>query len=80
MCQLYHQCKPVAKHTNVRDCNHFLGNVAFTISLRDQVAKYSYRIITLPTKKKEDKTDKGHKIRIIDQFNESFQAVFSNEP
>ena len=77
MCQLYHECKPVAKHTNVRDFNHFLGNVAFTISLQYQVAKYSYKIIE---EKKEDKTDKGHKIRIIDQFNKSFQVAFSNEP
>ena len=29
---------------------------------------------------KQDKTEKGHKIRIIGDLNESFQAVFSNEP
>ena len=52
--------------------------LAFRISLREQETK-KLQNLHFAGNPKQDKTDKGYKIRpIIDHLNESFQAVFSN--
>ena len=61
------------------DCNNFVGNVG----IQNIFARTRYQVVLqnnhFADNTKQDKTDKGHKIRIIDHLNESFQAVFSNE-
>ena len=63
-----------------RDCNHFVANVA----TQNIFARPRYQVVLqnnhFADKTKQDKTDKDLKIRIIDHLNESFLAVFSNEP
>ena len=62
------------------DCNHFVGNVG----IQNIFARTRYQVVLqnnhFAYNTKQDKTDKGHKIWIIDHLNESFQAVFSNDP
>ena len=62
------------------DCNHFVGNV----DIENIFARTRYQVVLqnnhFADNTKQDKTNKGHDIRIIDHLNESFQAVFSNEP
>ena len=61
------------------DCNNFVGNVG----IQNIFARTRYQVVLqnnyFADNTKQDKTDKGHKIRIIDHLDESFQAVFSNE-
>ena len=61
------------------DSNHFVGNVG----IQNIFARTRYQVVLqnnhFAGNTKQDKTDKGHKIRIIDHLNESFQAVFSNK-
>ena len=60
------------------DCNHFVSNFAF----QNVFARTRYQVALqnnhFADNTRQDKTSKGHKIRIIDYLNESFQAVFSN--
>ena len=60
-------------------CNHFVGNAG----IQNNFARTRYQEVLkndpFAGNTKEDKTDKGYKIKIIDHLNESFQAVFSNE-
>ena len=62
------------------DCNYFVGNVG----IQNIFARTRYQVVLqnnhFAGKTKQDKSDKGHKIRIINHLNESFHAVFSNEP
>ena len=62
------------------DCNHFEGNV----SIQNIFSRRRYQVVLqnnhFADNTKQEKTDKGHKIKIIDHFNESFQLAFSNQP
>ena len=62
------------------DRNYFVGNVG----IQNIFARTRYQVVLqnnqFADKTKQDKSDKGHKIRIINHLNESFHAVFSNEP
>ena len=62
------------------DCNHFEGNVG----IQNIFARTRYEVVLqnnhFADNTKQGRTDKGHKIRIINHLSESFQAVFSNEP
>ena len=61
-------------------CDHFVGNV----DIENIFTRPRYQEVTKPSLYRPHKTrqtGKGFKIRpIIDHLNESFQAVFSNEP
>ena len=62
------------------DYNHFVGNV----SIQNIFARPRYQVVLHKThfedNTKQDKTEKGHKIRIIDHLYEYFQAIISKEP
>ena len=62
------------------DCNHFVGNG----DIQNIFARTRYQAVLqnnhFADNAKQDKTHKRHKIRIIDHLDESFQAVYSNEP
>ena len=63
------------------DCDHFVGNIGiqnlFTRTRYQEVLETLHFADNI----KQDKTDKGCQIRpIINHLNESFQAVFSNNP
>ena len=61
------------------NCSHFVGNVG----IQNIFARTRYQVVLqnnhFAGNTKQDKTDKGHKISIINHLNELFQAVFSNE-
>ena len=61
------------------DCDHFVDNV----DIQNIFARTRYPEVLqnnhFANNTKQDKTDKGYKIRIIDRLIESFQKVFSNE-
>ena len=54
------------------DCDHFVGNVG----IQNIFARTRYQEVLqnnrLADSTKQDKTDKGYKIRIVDHSNESF--------
>ena len=62
------------------DCNHFVGN----FGIQNIFPRTRYQVVLqknhFADNTKQEKTDKGHKIRITDHLNESFEEVFSNEP
>ena len=62
------------------NCNHFVCNVGIQIIY----ARTRYQVVLqnnhFDDNTKQDKIDKGHKIRTMDHLNESFEVVFSNEP
>ena len=78
-CRLHHDCKPIAKNSNVLGLQYFVGNDG----IQNIFARTRYQVVLqndhFADNTKQDKTDKGDKIRIIDHLNESFQAVFSNK-
>ena len=61
------------------DCNYLVGNVV----IQNISARTRYQVVLqnnhFADNTKQDKTDKGNKIRIIDHLNKSFQPVFSSE-
>ena len=62
------------------DCNQFAGNVG----IQNIFARSRYQVVLqnnhFAGNRKQDKTDKCHKIRIIDHLNASFETIFSNRP
>ena len=65
------------------DCDNFVGTVG-NIEYWYIVARAIYQEVLqnnhFADNTNQYKLDKGYKFRIIDHLNESFQAVFSNEP
>ena len=62
------------------DCNHFIGNVGMQNIFAIPGYQVFFQNNHFAENTKQGKADKGHKIRIINHLNESFQAIFSNEP
>ena len=62
-------------------CDHFVGNFGIQNILTTTRYQEFLQNLYFAGNAKQDITDKSYKIRpIIDHLNESFQAVFLNEP
>ena len=62
------------------DCNHFVDSVGIQNIFMRKRYQEVFQNFHFTDNTKQDKTDKGYKIKtIINNFNESFQTVFSND-
>ena len=62
------------------DCDHFVDSVGIQNIFMRKRYQEVFQNFYFTDNTKQDKTDKGYKIKpIINHLNESFQAVFSND-